>query len=78
MVPKSQLKMILHFGVVRPDPSGNGWWILNRRDRGFGERGSWHVSLAELNVAWGVSLSVEGKDAHGIYFTLQPHEPYQG
>jgi site-specific DNA-methyltransferase (adenine-specific) len=53
-------------GVIRRDEQGR-WWLLNRRDRGFGEFGYSFASLEELLAAYAVTPGAEAQDEHGTY-----------
>lgn len=66
-------------GVLRREPHGphKGWWLMNRRDRGWGEHGRRLRHLGELRAQYGCALVVgEGdriasrQDEHGIYWPI--------
>jgi hypothetical protein len=53
--------------VVRIDEQGR-YWLLNRRDRGWGEWGYWYRSLDEIHAAWAVEIGPLAEDEHGPYW----------
>lgn len=53
-------------GVIRFAEDGSVWF-LNRRDRGWGERGYRHQTLVDLLAYWGIDALPPRQDEHGIY-----------
>ncbi|MFA5124118.1 hypothetical protein [Zavarzinia sp.] len=65
---------------IRRDPVRGDWCLMNRADRGFGERCYGHKTIGELLATWGLRLSVEefdknrivdAHDAHGQWWPAQ-------
>jgi len=51
---------------------GKRMWLLNRRDRGFGEFGYWFESWDELFRHFDVRVVDHGQDEHGPWWSVEP------
>lgn len=57
--------------VIRRNPMRGDWWILNRRRSGWGERGYYYGTLAELVARWACRIVGRAQDTHGEYLVLE-------
>lgn len=75
----SNRNRIFQATVAREALPGGGWWLMNRKDRGFGEScyglpGGLKPfpTLAALLEGWDVRLGAAGVDKHGVFVEVIP------
>jgi len=57
--------------VVRFGTNGSAW-LMNRKDRGWGERGQKYESLTALAHRWRLRFTGVGRDSAGAFLTVEP------
>ncbi len=70
-IPPKRPTRLLGTGVVRFDEKGRPW-LLNRRDRGWGEFGVYLDDWDDLFRRYNVRITAHGTDKHGPWWEVEP------
>jgi hypothetical protein len=57
-------------GVIRWDPAGRRWWLMNRQSDGWSSYGRMYASLAEILACWAIELVSVDRDEHGWFVSF--------